>query len=262
MRTTETPGSRPSHAEWCALAMLAIVAFALVGCRGMTDPASAMSANNNGLLYTSVTVNDASHLYAVYAPREYKSNDKPWPLIIFLNGRGECGTDGQRQAAVGLFPAALGEPEAWPFVIALPQKPVAKTQWIEHDDLVMAVLRETQERFNIDPKRIYLTGLSQGGAGTWAIGAKHPDLFAALAPVCGYGDPAILTDSLKGMPIWAFHGEADNVVPPQKTRDLAAKAKALGAIVTQSYYPGVNHNSWDKAYREEDLGEWFLEHVK
>lgn len=262
MRITETRSPRASHATRDALATLAIVAFTLVGCRGMSDPAHTMSPKDNGLLYKTVSVNDTNHLYAVYAPREYNPNDKPWPLIIFLNGSGECGTDGQRQAAVGLFPAALGEPEAWPFVIALPQKPTKATQWIDHDDLVMAVLRDTQSRFNIDPKRVYLTGLSQGGAGTWAIGAKHPELFAALAPICGYGDPAILTESLKDMPIWAFHGEADNVVPPQKTKDLAARAKQLGALVTQSYYPGVNHNSWDKAYREEDLGEWFLEHAK
>jgi predicted peptidase len=217
-----------------------------------------------GLLFKSVRVGDGGsggvdRAYAVYVPRGYDPA-KPWPAIVFLNGSGECGTDGQRQTAVGLAPAVLAAPERWPFVIIFPQKPDQPSPWWSHEALVLSVLDEAKRDYRLDPGRIYLTGLSQGGAGTWVIGTRHPELFAALAPVCGYGEVSLLGESIRGLPIRAFHGEADDVVPSAKTKALAARAEELGAKVEATYYPGVNHNSWDKAYREEGLERWFLEH--
>src|SRR5262249_11286470 len=113
-----------------------------------------------------------------------------------------------------------------------------------------------------DEKRVYLTGLSQGGHGTWMIAADHPELWAAIAPICGYLEPKRVIEKIKSIPVWCFHGEADDAVPGRQTSDLAAAAKAAGGDVKITTYPGVGHNSWDKAYREEKLGAWFLEHTR
>ncbi len=214
-----------------------------------------------GLLFREVTVRGESRRYAVLIPRGYQPGT-PMPTIVFLNGAGECGVDGSKQAVVGLGSAALLNPAQWPFIVVFPQKPTMKAQWAEHEDLVMATLRATQSEYSVDVSRVYLTGLSQGGAGTWAIGAKHPEVFAAIAPVCGYGEPAPLGAALKGMPIWAFHGEKDDIVKPEQTRKIVAAIEAVGGKPKATYFPEANHNSWDPAYRNPELGAWFLQHRK
>jgi predicted peptidase len=127
--------------------------------------------------------------------------------------------------------------------------------------MVMAVLDKTRKEYKLDDSRLYLTGLSQGGHGTWAIGARHPDLFAAIAPICGYGDKS-LAEKLGKMPVWSFHGDADTTVPLERSVEMDQWLKEAGTSPKLTVYPGVGHNSWDKAYREEDIGAWFLEHRK
>jgi len=212
-----------------------------------------------GLLFRSLATGDTMSKYAVYVPRDYDPA-KPSPCILFLHGKGECGTDGQKQAVVGLGSAALLQHERWPFIVIFPQKPDEEKQWSEFEDLALSALSETRAEFAIDESRVYLSGLSQGGAGTWAIGARHPELFAALAPVCGYGDPVKVLgeSSIKGLPIWAFHGEKDDVVKPELTRALVAAAEKAGAQVKATYFPEANHNSWDSAYRDTELPVWLL----
>lgn len=216
-----------------------------------------------GLLFLSADIAGVSRHYALYIPREYDAG-KPWPLVVFLNGSGECGTDGIRQAAVGLGPAILANPERWPCVVLFPQKPDQPSQWDAHDALVMALIESTRRELNIDPDRIMLTGLSQGGAGTWAIGANHPELFAALAPVCGYGDPDKVAARSATLPIWAFHGLRDDVVRPELTQRIVDAVKAAQAGGSRSpepkltLLPEANHNAWDPAYRNEELPRWLL----
>ena len=108
---------------------------------------------------------------------------------------------------------------------------------------------------NIDEDRVYLTGLSMGGFGTWYTSMLRPDLFAAIAPVCG-GGMAWNAEVLK-MPIWAFHGAEDNVVSPNQSDEMVEALKKLGADVTYSRIPGVGHNVWDETY-DEELVNWFL----
>jgi predicted esterase len=215
-----------------------------------------VTAPATGFLPRTIEIGGAERRYVVYVPPGYDPA-RAWPLLLFLNGMGECGTDGQRQVEVGLGPAIRAEPERWPFVVAFPQKPDRASQWHEHEDLVMGTLAATEREFRIDPQRRYLTGLSQGGAGTWALGSRHADVWAALAPVCGYKTPPVDAARLKGMPIWAFHGEDDKVVPAQQSKELCAAAEAAGAATVLTLYPGVAHNSWDRAYRDSALAEWF-----
>jgi predicted esterase len=169
---------------------------------------------------------------------------------------GECGTDGWKQTEVGLGAAIRADEARWPFVVVFPQKPDQPSQWIEHGAMVMAMLAETETTCAIDPHRRFLTGISQGGAGTWALGAKHADVFAAIAPVCGYGKPAEVGANLKGTPIWAFHGTDDTVVPPRQSKALCAAVEAVGGAPMLTLYQRTAHNSWDQAYRESNLAEW------
>jgi predicted peptidase len=233
-----------------------------------------------GVLFRTVAAAGRDNKYAVYVPRDLDLG-KPAPAIVFLNGRGECGTDGSKQLAVGLLPAVFLNPEKWPFVIVFPQKPNQQDTWAQHEELVLACLSAASREFNLDPARIYLTGLSQGGAGTWEIGSRHPELFAAIAPLCGFVNaPRGATSGAKfggdaerravaeplaaaRMPVWVFHGEKDDAVPVDQTRELMAALKRAGASpdrVKATYYPDANHNCWDKTYREEAIGEWFLGH--
>ncbi len=243
------------------LLMCVLALGMLAGCQGV-ERKSGGTTMERGVLLRSVNVGGVERKYAVYVPREYDAA-KAWPVIVFLNGMGECGEDGQKQLAVGLMPAVLANSAAWQFIVVCPQKPVPKTQWIDHDDLVMATLAMTKKEFSVDDNRVYLSGLSQGGAGTWAIGARHADVFAALAPICGYGEfTEAEAGALKGMPIWAFHGGKDDVVPPRKSEILIESVIAVGGTPKLTIFPNANHNSWDEAYRTQKLGEWFLKQQK
>jgi predicted peptidase len=221
--------------------------------------APARADHATGFLFRSITVEGREHRYAVYVPREYDAST-PWPLIVSLNGAGECGTDGSKQLAVGLGTAVMLDGARWPFVVLFPQKPDAASAWEDHDAVVMAMLDRTRAELAIDASRVYLTGLSQGGHGAWTLAARHPRVFAAVAPVCGYGDAAALAPALKGVPVWAFHGDADRTVPVAETHRMVEALRGAGAQPRVTIYAGVDHNSWDRAYRQEKLAEWFLEH--
>lgn len=212
-----------------------------------------------GFLMKSVEVDGKPTGYVVYVPPEYDPA-KPMPTIIHLNGHGECGTDGLRQV-FHFGCAVILNVEKWPFIIVFPQKQSPDTAWQDEEAMAMAALDKTRREYNVDQSRIYLTGLSQGGHGTWAIAANHPDLFAAIAPICGSGEKS-MAEKLVNMPIWIFHGEDDPVVNVESARQMAEYLKAAGGSCKLTIYPGVGHNSWDKAYREEELGEWFLQHRK
>jgi predicted peptidase len=214
-----------------------------------------------GLLSRTVEGGGRALKYVLYVPREYDGS-RAWPLIVFLHGKGECGDDGLKQVTQGLGAAVLSDAKKWPYIILMPQKPDFEKQWEDYDDLVMEMLSRTERELVIDSHRRYLTGLSQGGHGTWVLGARYADVWAAIAPICGYGEPDQIGAPLAKMPIWAFHGDADTVVPPERSKILAQSVTDAGGAVTLTLYPGVGHNSWDKAYREEGLQDWFLLHSK
>lgn len=212
-----------------------------------------------GFLAKSMRLGDKDIRYVVYVPPTYDPAG-PTPTIVFLNGMGECGSDGWKQT-YHLGGAIVLNTAKWPFIVVFPQKQDTKGLWEAEDDMVMAALDATRREYNVDASRIYLTGLSQGGHGTWAIAANHPDTFAAIAPICGWGSEE-LAKKLAGVPMWVFHGDADTTVPPDRSRDMVKWVEAAGGSCKLTLYPGVGHNSWDKAYREEDLPGWFLQHKR
>jgi predicted esterase len=219
------------------------------------SPSPVSKAEPTGFVRKSITVAGTEHAYVVYVPPGY-TKERAWPLLLFLHGMGECGTDGERHLGVGLGPAIKQEPERWPFVVVMPQKPDKPSQWFDHEAMVLGAVAATEKEYRIDGKRRMLTGLSQGGAGTWAFGSKHPTMWAAIAPVCGYRTSAFDATALKNTPVWAFHGDADNVVPVAQSKQLCDAVTAVQGNVGLTLYPGVTHNSWDRAYGESNLAEW------
>lgn len=241
---------------------IALTIVLLAGLTLCSVPGKADTDIPRGFVAKTIDLGGKDIKYVVYVPISYDPA-KPMPTIIFLNGKGECGTDGWRNV-FHFGSAVMLNADKWPFLIIFPQKQYALVEWEEHpwedqEPMVMAILEKTEREYNVDKSRLYLTGLSQGGHGTWAIASMHPDLFAAIAPVCGWGDESI-AKKLTKMPIWTFHSDADTTVLPHRTLDMKKWVEDAGGSVKLTTYPGVGHNSWDKAYREENLGEWFLQH--
>lgn len=244
------------------LALLAV----LPGCHAAQKQGTAAMVDR-GFLFGEHRTGTRTMAYAVYVPRAYDAR-KPSPCILFLHGKGESGTDGSKQIIQGLGSAVLWNADEWPCIIVLPQKPDAERQWEEYAPGVMGILANVKARWNIDKDRVYLTGLSQGGHGTWTLASMHSDTFAAIAPICGYARPMspeqVAASIPRSMPVWAFHGLADDVVPPTGTtaitdalqRERAEKPDA--AELKVSLFEGVNHGSWDRAYRECGLAQWLL----
>ncbi len=199
--------------------------------------------------------------YVLFVPHGYKG-EEPYPLILFLHGAGETGTDGQKQAKVGLGPAVRKREQSFPFFVVFPQS--QKRTWRAGSadaDRALAILGEVTREYKIDPARVYLTGLSMGGFGTWSLAAKEPQRWAAIVPVCGGGDPKT-AEAIKDLPCWCFHGDADKAVRVDLSRRMMAALWAAGGHPNYTEYPGVGHNSWDRAYGTDYLYEWLLKHKR
>jgi predicted peptidase len=200
--------------------------------------------------------------YVVFVPHSYDGN-RPFPLILFLHGLGESGNDGQRQTKVGLGPAIEKREKTCPFLVIFPQSQKRTWQAGSEDGLrALDILAEVGKEFRVDPERVYLTGISMGGFGTWSIAAKFPEKWAAIVPVCGGGNPANAA-RIKDIPCWCFHGQKDNVVPVQRSRSMIKALEQVGGHPKYTEYPGVGHNSWDNTYGTDELYDWMLkQHLK
>src|SRR5262245_93118 len=214
----------------------------------------------SGFLDKTIEYNGAAVKYVVFVPKGYNP-EKPHPTILFLHGSGEQGDDGKKQATQGLGNAIKLAEDKWNFIVIFPQKPAGRGGFAEHEKLILDVVEKTKKEYKVDDKRFYITGLSMGGYGTWMLACKYPTMFTAAAPICGGGNPADAA-KIKDLPLWNFHGDKDTAVSIKKSQDMIDALKAAGGTPKFTIYPGVGHNSWDKAYREENLQEWFLQQVK
>jgi predicted peptidase len=246
----------------------------LFGCsRTSRPPDPAAGRIPTGFLFESLSQGGRTYAYAVYVPRAYDPSSS-WPLVLFLHGAGESGTDGAKMLIQGIGSAMQWNIDAWPAIVIFPQKPTEDAEWEQHDAALMEMLARARARYRIDPGRLYLTGLSQGGHGSWVLGARHADLWAAIVPVCGYaasrrsakrdlpppydGGAAELAALLRATPVWAFHGEADDVVPVKETKDLVAALEHAGGRPRVTVLPGVGHAAWDRAYGDPELPRWLF----
>jgi predicted peptidase len=199
--------------------------------------------------------------YVVFVPHDYDGS-KPVPVILFLHGAGETKGGQKQPVEVGIGPAVKKRAKTFPAIVIIPQ---AETRGWQasgpNAKRALAMLADVAKEYKTDPNRVYLTGLSMGGFGTWSLAAAHPDRWAAIVPVCGGGDPKA-AEKIKDIPTWVFHGDQDNAVPVQRSRDMVAALKAAGGHPKYTEYPGVGHNSWDKAYNTDDLWTWLFEQKK
>jgi predicted peptidase len=194
--------------------------------------------------------------YLLWFPADYKKEkNKTFPLLIFLHGSGERGDSLELVKTHGPPSFVENRPD-FPFVTVSPQCPKG-TRWVWHVEDLQEMLIQIKSKYRIDPDRIYLTGLSMGGFGTWAWACAFPGQFAAIAPVCGGGDIQYAGE-LKNTPVWAFHGESDPVVPVKRTVEMVEAVNASGGSARMTIYPGVGHNSWVQAYLNEELYTWLL----
>lgn len=178
------------------------------------------------------------------------------PLLIFLHGMGERGNDLSKLKVHGP-PSFLGNRKDFPFITISPQCPDT-VYW--NTDILLPFYDEILDRYPVDKKRVYITGLSMGGYGTWGSVIARPDLFAAAAPICGGGDPSKL-EAAKDIPIWVFHGAKDRVVPIVRSEEMVNRLKELGSNVKFTVYPDANHDSWTETYANPKLYEWFLSNM-
>ena len=202
--------------------------------------------------------------YLLYLPDGYdQDTDRQWPLILFLHGAGERGDDVQMLKVTGL-PKTLEE-TAIPFVVVSPQCPVQES-WYDHVDAVDLLLKQIIADYRVDPGRVYLTGLSMGGFGSWRLGTLWPERFAAVVPICGgghwaYGFPERVCD-MKDTPTWVFHGAKDDTVPLQMSQELVDTLKACGGNVKFTIYPEADHDSWTETYNNPEVYDWLLSHKR
>jgi predicted peptidase len=205
--------------------------------------------------------------YLLFLPKDYDARAaKKWPTILFLHGAGERGTNVWKVSIHGPPKVVKSQPD-FGFIVISPQCPSGRT-W--ENEPLLALLDDVIAKHNVDTNRIYLTGLSMGGYGTWNLGLSHPDRFAAIAPICGGGDrvamllasPARRNAVLKN-PVWAFHGAKDTVVPLDESEKMITALKRAGhRNVELTVYPDASHDSWTATYINPKLYEWFLSHER
>ena len=195
--------------------------------------------------------------YLLYLPDGYDEGAE-WPLVLFLHGSGERG-DSLDLVALHGPPRLVREGHAFPFILASPQQPLGG-RWSA--DTLTVLLDDLMERYHVNEDRIYVTGLSMGGQGTYRLAEATPERFAAIAPVCGRISPGD-SERLRNLPTWIFHGMRDDVVPPQLSIDKFEAIRAAGnEEVGLTLYPDANHDSWTRTYENPDVYDWLLRHQR
>jgi len=257
------------------LSLLCHALLVLTAAHAAAEEAGVVSGFINKTVGTSL----GERRYVLYVPREYDAS-KAWPLVVFLHGAGERGDDGIIQSEVGIGTAIRRNPDRFPALVLMPQCPKERIWDWEVLEGVEKAMADTQGNYAVDTSRIYLTGLSMGGFGTWTWGPAKSDVFAALMPICGggrlegisrLGNPAsaekFLTleervQRMAKMPVYAFHGADDEVVKPELSREMVELITAAGGEVKYEEFPETGHNSWDKAYGSAEAIAWLFEQKK
>ena len=198
--------------------------------------------------------------YLLYVPHDY-DDEKSYPLMFFLHGAGERGDDINLVKVHGP-PKYADQGSRFDYLIVSPQnKP--NTRWASKEYLgnLNELYSHVVENYNINTSRVYLTGLSMGGQGTWEWAKDSPEKFAAIAPICGFSNKNNI-ENLVSIPIWVFHGAKDRVVDIKESETMVAWLKELGADVKFTVYPEANHDSWTETYENPEFYKWILSHTK
>jgi acetyl esterase/lipase len=229
---------------------------------------------DTGFLNRKIDLHGISYRFQVYLPDDWRRDDgKQWPIILFLHGRGERGSEGMWQTQIGIAEAVRNHPDRWPFVIVMPQCP-QNAHWTDPTmlELAMTALDQESAEFHGDPARTYLTGLSMGGYGAWELARLHPHRWAAIV-IAASGVfwsyeperwqeasvlPAEYASAVGHTPVWLFHGSLDTTVAPRQSDLMFDAFKAAGGNIRLWVYQGVKHDCWTRAYDESELPRWLL----
>ena len=195
--------------------------------------------------------------YLLSLPTGYGRLDKKWPVMMFLHGAGERGTNLELVKKHGP-PKLIEQGKELPFIVISPQCPAGQW-WPEKLDTLVALLDDIESNYAVDKERVYLTGLSMGGFGTWSLACREPKRFTAIVPICG-GGQWYLANRLKNVPVWAFHGAKDSVVPLDLSEKMVGAVKRSGGDAKLTVYPEAGHDSWTATYDNAKLYEWLLSH--
>ena len=215
---------------------------------------SAVDLNQTKEVFSAKVTKTFAYKYLKYLPEGYDGKKKV-PLLLFLHGAGERG-DNLDLVTVHGPPKLIKKGKKFPFIVISPQ--CLKGSWWDAAGLD-ALLDEFISKHAVDESRIYCTGLSMGGYGTWALGGQNPKRFAALAPICGGGN-RIDARQIRKKPVWVFHGAKDSVVPLEESQRMVDALKQRGGKPKFTIYPEAGHDSWTKTYDNPKLYEWFLSH--
>jgi antitoxin component YwqK of YwqJK toxin-antitoxin module/pimeloyl-ACP methyl ester carboxylesterase len=213
---------------------------------------------------TNLTPEKVNYQYLLYKPSQYEHQpNKKWPLIIFLHGGSIRGSNLHKLYDAGI-PDQIYRKREFPFIIASPLCPLEK-RW-STDDWFESFFDELVKKYRIDENRVYLTGLSLGGSGTWYLAVKYPEKFAAIAPMCGKTNHLkYLYDNIKNIkniPTWVFHGETDKIVLLKESQDMVNALRKSGGQPTFTIFPKIGHGAFWKVYPGQELYDWFLSHSR
>jgi pimeloyl-ACP methyl ester carboxylesterase len=218
-----------------------------------TPGASSLGAGLHALVFQRPGLEQPVN-YLLFLPRDYESRDR-WPLIVYLHGRSHSGDDLQLLTRYGI-PKIVSRDPTFPFVVVAPQVRVGK-RWTDVDTLD-ALLAEALSEYHVDPDRVYLTGYSMGAGGAWRFGGARPHRFAAIAAIAGVAEPQ-WAKGLARVPVWAFHGTADDATPASASETMVAAIRAAGGEARLELLQGRGHEILD-VYDRDDLYAWFLSH--
>jgi poly(3-hydroxybutyrate) depolymerase len=246
---------RNRNAEWWSNLVFVALVLTLSSC--------ALPPLENQLVLTAPTSQSGDEIsdgmpYLLYVPNPHYHTTpiEGWPLILFLHGAFESGEDINRVARHGI-PARIEAGDDFPFVVVSPQSPRVWRKWSATD--LAALLDHVEKYYPINEDRVYVTGISKGGAGTWSMALAYPNRFAAIAPACAFGDPAHV-HQIAHVPVWAYHGARDFLVPPRKGERLVDAHRAAGGQARWTLQPEAGHSDCGDFYDRSDLYAWFLAH--
>lgn len=213
-------------------------------------------AEQSALRFTNEIARTESLDYLLSLPEGYSEIGDAWPLVLFLHGAGERGSDLERLKLHGP-PKLIANGQNIPAIVVSPQCP-QNQWWNSYAETLLALLDEMAASYNVDPDRIYVTGLSMGGFGTWELASRDPGRFAAAAPICGGGMMIAAYRIGTDLPVWAFHGEDDSVVPLEESQRMVDAMTRRGGNARLTVYPGVDHDSWTQTYADPEFWEWLF----
>jgi predicted peptidase len=257
--------------RYLAMKVIQIIAVVLSawlvsGCSSMErtsmNPHSVLPPGQHPQAFEKTITKNLSCEYLLFLPEGYGVKKQRWPMILFLHGAGERGKSLEKVKKHG--PPKIVESQSdFPFILVSPQCP-AGDWWPDKIEVLKALLDDIVQRYDVDVDRVYLTGLSMGGYGTWALAYAYPDYFAAIAPVCGGGHRHHhqMSERLKNLPIWAFHGAKDKVVPVEESEKMVNAVNSKGGNAKLTVYPDAYHDSWTVTYENQELYDWFLKHPR